>query len=835
MTERVTRLDSPASQDPLLVGGKAAQLGRMSQNGMPVPEAFVINVDAFHSHFKDCDPLIRPPRPEFSPELAQQIDAALQTLTGGREQPVAVRSSALGEDGVDLSFAGQHATYYYITRDGLNRAVMNCWLSLWSDSARAYRSARADSALAADQFGMAVIVQRMIQSERSGVCFTEDPTGQYPAHSLVEATWGLGAALVDGRVSPDRFFVGHDNKISETRIGRKRYKVAENLDNPLGSRLEPVPVHQQRIACLQPEEVEAVNALARRAEELFGSPQDVEWAYQNDTLYMLQSRAITAAYDRTPDPVEVSGRWVLFKPVAENFHEPFTPMSVDLFRQVMPPIGQFIRGRFYVDVDQLQWLIPLNLSESELGELLLMRGGAPSAGINWRRLPVSMALLVGFYLSNGILWHRTANVQLETLADFADLATQVRDDPNHDPLSTFQRLFLGEKLFAPISHQVFQANISAGRYFGLLGVLQAFLKRFAPTLDQGVITQVCAGNEDMLSRQMVEQIRALARQAGQDVGLRKALLDKPSGQLTEALAELPPSHPFVIEMEAFLARFGHRCVKEMDLITPRWREDPSAVLMMVRNYLKSEGVSAIDAYGLRLAAQDQVHQALGRRWQRWLADYLIRRIRYYVTLRENTRHYHTMVFATVRTKLKRLEQQLIEQDRLRCADDIFFLYWNEVRSLEDGKQTWQDVEPIIRERRQRHHRQSRMLPAQSFNLELPQRSRSTGQSSGELQGECACPGYAEGVVKVILDPTLSADLDPGDVLVAPYTDPAWTPLFPSAAAIIVEVGSYLSHAGTVAREYQIPCLVDVEACTRRLRSGQRVRVFASEGRIEVVS
>ncbi|MCZ6708827.1 MAG: PEP-utilizing enzyme [Gammaproteobacteria bacterium] len=834
MNEWVVPLETSACQDPLLVGGKAAQLSRLSQGGFPVPEAFVITVDAFHYHFEGCDPLERPERPEFSPELAQRIDGALQALTGEFDQPVAVRSSAVGEDGLILSYAGQHSTYYYVTRDDLVRAVTNCWLSLWSDSARAYRVSRADTALESGGFAMAVIVQRMIQAERSGVCFSADPTGQYPEHSLLEASWGLGAALVDGRVSPDRFFIAPDNTIRETRIGRKRFKVAENLNNPLGNRLEPVPAHQQRVACLQAEEVHAIAALARRAEKLFGSAQDIEWAFQGDELYILQSRAITAAFDNVREPVDISGRWVLFKPVAENFHEPLTPMTVDLFSRVLPPIGQFIRGRLYINVDQIHWLIPLKLSEAELGELLLLRGGIPRAGIDWRRLPASLGLLAVFYLSNGIFWHRTSNVRLETLSAFATLTRQVRDDPNYDPLTTFQRLFLGNRFFAPVSHQVFQANISAGRYFGLLGVLQALVKRFAPSLDSSVITRVCAGHEEMMSRQMVEQVRTLAERAREDVELRQTLLDKPAEQLAEALADLRPNHPFIVALQTFLADFGHRCTKEMDLITPRWREDPSAVLMMVRNYLKSDHPRPADPYGMRLAAQDELHQALGARWKRRLADYLVRRIRYYVTLREDTRHYHTMVFDAVRTKLKRIEQLLIDQGRLHCVDDIFFLHWNEAEALSTGRQTWQEVEPIIRERRQRYHRESRMLPEQSFNLQLPERPLRAGGAANELQGECACPGYAEGTVRVILDPTVSADLDPGDVLVAPYTDPAWTPLFPGAAAIIVEVGSYLSHAGTVAREYQIPCLVDVEACTRRLSTGQRVRVFASEGRIEVL-
>jgi len=225
---------------------------------------------------------------------------------------------------------------------------------------------------------------------------------------------------------------------------------------------------------------------------------------------------------------------------------------------------------------------------------------------------------------------------------------------------------------------------------------------------------------------------------------------------------------------------------------------------------------------------------LPKRWQRELVDRLIERIRYYVTLREDTRYYHTMAFATVRQKLLTLEQELLQTSRLRCADDIFFLQWDEAEALAQGRLEWPDVEHKIRSRRQRHQQQSRVSPPELINLQRASEPPAADRADS-LTGDCACPGVVEGNARVIFDPTIDQPLQPGEILVAPYTDPAWTPLFPAAAAIVVEVGSFLSHAGTIAREYQIPCVVDVANCTRNIQTGQRLRVNATEGIVEILT
>jgi len=835
----VRPLEAVADDDVSVVGGKAAHLGKLIGAGFSVPSGFVITADAFRAHYPNVSRTTKPTALRtLQADLLTSVDKQFTTTFTNPNETVAVRSSAIGEDGNERSFAGQHATYYYIRRQGLSKAIVDCWLSLWNPAALAYRAhpPANQEELSRDEqdehFAMAVIVQRMVQADRSGVCFSRDPTGIRPEDCLIESTWGLGAALVDGRVSPDSYFVAPNGQISQSNIGRKRYKVAENLADSDGDRLEPVPIHQQGIATLNATEAADIATLSRSAEELFGAPQDVEWAFESGHLFALQSRAITASIALLPEPLNVEGRWVLFKPLAENFNEPMTPMTVDLVRRLIPPMGKFFRGRYYIDYDQMCLLVPFELSESELAELLLFRGSVPSLRFNWKKLSTALGLVTLAYLTTGITWHRTADLRLHTLEQFARLCEKVRDDTRMSPLDALRHLFLGNNPFEPMGRFAFQANISAARYFGLLGVLKLLLARFAPGFDAGLVNQLCIGTDEMLSRHMIEHIKQLAAIARNDETLHHSLLDSSAFDMQKTVAQLASDHPFIIEFELFLSQYGHRCAKEMDLSTPRWREDTTSVLGMVRNYLKVAVSDQPDAHGLRLAALDELHQAVPKRWQRRILDYFINRIRFYVTLRENTRYYHTMSFDIARHKLKQLEAKMIQARQLRCADDIFFLTWDEVQELERDVIDWPTAEALIRERRRRHLRASRNLPPATINIDLP--AKPPEQDESVLSGACACPGYAEGIARLIFDPTLDADLEPGEILVAPYTDPAWTPLFPIAGAVVVEVGSYLSHAGTVAREYQVPCVVDVEGCTNRIRNGQRLRVFATDGRVEIV-
>jgi pyruvate,water dikinase len=342
-------------------------------------------------------------------------------------------------------------------------------------------------------------------------------------------------------------------------------------------------------------------------------------------------------------------------------------------------------------------------------------------------------------------------------------------------------------------------------------------------------------------------IWALAQEAKRRPRVCEILLRNPPERARAELARAPEARAFLERLEGFLAQNGHRAVKEFELRSLRWEEDPSPVLGMVRNGLllgkegdpevrerKTRQERAELLLALRRAVEPlPLERALGLRFR--LVGWAAERVRYYLKQRENSRFYHIMVSGVLRKKVLKIEQELLAQGRLRCRDDVFFLRLPEVEALREGRLGWLDVEDRIRERRIEHIRLCKLGPPKAIGLELPVPAPQEEAAGGALLlGHSASPGRYQGSARVILDPSLDARLEPGEVLVAPYTDPAWTPLFLTAGAAVVEVGSYLSHAGTVAREFGMPCVVDVSEATKRIRTGDSVAVDGDQGRVRIL-
>ena len=351
------------------VGGKAAHLGAMLRAGFPVPDGFVIEVNAFIDHFGiQTDPLVKPAIPRLTPELMAEVAAALLEHLG-HEAYFAVRSSSTEEDSNQASFAGQHSTFYFVTPNRIDQAITDCWMSLWSGAALAYRRAGWVDVATAEPPRMAVIVQKMIPAERSGVAFSRDPLSPQNTDCVIEASWGLGAAIVDGRVTPDHIRVLEDGTLSSYAISEKLAQVYADDSNPSGQRLQEVPASLQNEAVLSQAEAEKIANICHQLETLFEYPQDIEWAFDKDELFLLQARPITT-YMGQPD---FDDPMVIFKPVVENFTEPLTPMSADLFATVLPKVGAMYHGRFYLFLNSLQILNPYEMSQAELADAALLR------------------------------------------------------------------------------------------------------------------------------------------------------------------------------------------------------------------------------------------------------------------------------------------------------------------------------------------------------------------------------------------------------------------------------------------------------------------------------
>lgn len=830
------------------VGGKGANLGELVRAGFPVPTGFVVTVETYHDAIVTAQSQASPAdfvrlleEYEFPPGVRGRIADAHAALQAERPQPVryAVRSSATAEDLGDASFAGQHETFYGIGIDALESAIKRCWTSLWSDQAVTYRETQG---IGHADVAMAVVVQEMIASGVSGVTFTANPLTGAGDEVVSDAVWGMGSAIVDGRVSADHFVVARETReVVVSRVVTKTQMVRPESGDT--TTLSDVPEDQRRLACLDDEQLQEVTRWALKSEAHFGKPQDLEWALADGRYYMLQSRPITTLIEEND---EMPGqKLVIYKPVAENFTDPLLPLSVDIMSQLVPTVMMY-RGRVYQPIDAARLALPLHLTDDQAAELLYWEVPEDlEIRIRWLMVPVSLLVAGVYYLLTGLHQARSRAMPDGFLEGHRDLFAEVDRDPKLSPAGAMGKMLIGPGAFAPVGRSIIFINVTAVlRYFVLMGVLNKLLARWIPGLQRDAGSLLCSGSNGVLSTEMGRSVTHLASIARRTPDVAFILQTYARGEVMAALAATTSGAEFLDAFKKFLAIHGHRALKEFELASPRFEEDPTPVLAMIRNYLQTETdpeEMALATTDRRIALADEIREMLSGRWLenvlgwRWrIIEYLADRTRYFVKLRENSRFYHIMAWNAARRKVLRAEKRLLDSGKLKVRGDIFYLLWAEVEALGSGSFSWSDVEERIRARRMRHVRWSKQTPPKTLNINSTRVAR-VPDADGSLTGQGASPGVYEGVARVILDPRVDAELNPGEILVAPFTDPAWTPLFLVARAAVVGVGSYLSHAGTIAREYGMPCVVDVTDCTSLIRTGDRLRVDGTEGTVQFLN
>ncbi len=846
----VVTLAQVKKSDVASAGGKGANLGELISLGFPVPPGFVVEADAYSSFIADFeipgnDDITNTDR--FLADIQQRItetnidETLRQTIerhhaeieaARGTSVTYAVRSSATAEDLADASFAGQHDTYYYVDESQIILMLKKCWASLWSESAFSYRHSQG---IEHRSVAMAVVIQEMVPSVVSGVTFTADPVSGSDSVIITESSWGMGAAIVDGRVSPDQYVVdkksGH---LTSIKISDKKFMVPARLDED-PSRLRQVPAELRRAETLDDDAIDEITHWAMKAEEHFGCHQDLEWAIADDTLYLLQSRPVTVM-GGVEDDVP-AGRYILFKPVAENFTDPLTPLTQDIVEDLVPSM-EIIYGRVYMNFDHLRALLPVNASDEAVAKMAYL-SDPPEGSVTFS--PLRAIALGGFgyllYLIMGVFSMRTANMPDDFMNSFRDYFERTVADPSISAPQSIVQLFAKFRFFEPAGNMVLLANLVAPRYILLLEIIGSLIRKWAPDMPADTPSLLCSGTEGVLSTEMGREILAMAKVAKELPSVREIILDESPQHALEVIRQTPNTEAFCTAIDNFLAKHGHRALKEFELNSARWEEDPSPVVGMIRNYLlielnledtersvqlQRDELEADLAATLKAGPFGGVRLAIIRR--------LVNEAKYYIKLRENSRFFHIMGFYAVRRKILQVEQRLLASGALKCKDDIFYLKWEEAVSLDRGTMNWSDVEDTIRSRRMEHIRLNKLVPPKTIGVEEPSFAENDG-TEPTLSGQGASPGHYEGKARVIMDPATNNEIEPGEILVAPYTDPAWTPLFLTANAAVIEVGSYLSHAGTIAREYGMPCVVDVANCTSRIKTGDLIRVDGSNGAV----
>ncbi len=895
-----------------LVGGKAANLGELLSAGMPVPDGFCLTTDAYrqatagdasvgdvtavdtpavdttraggrlaevHAALKATpdgdlpafaalagrarDMIRSAPVPA---EVAAAVEQAYAAL--GDNVPVAVRSSATAEDLPSASFAGQQDTYLNVVgAAAVVEAVRNCWASLWTDRAVSYRASRGiDPAAVA----LAVVVQRMVDATAAGVLFTANPLTGRRHQAVIDASPGLGEAVVSGAVNPDHFVVDPlTGRVLERRLGDKRIAVRPI---PGGGTRTLTLNNGAATACLTDKQAAELAALGRQVEEYFGSPQDIEWAIAGDgRLWLTQSRPITTLF---PVPQRASGgegtRVYLCFSLAQGLTRPLTPMGLAAFRLIASSVARAAhfdvpeprRGpspyavagqRIYLDLTAVvrsttgRRIVPkvFDVMEARSATVLrkvfedprfsvtrrtplgLLRHVVPAAV--HARVPETMLRAVirpDAALRRANRWARGFADSLEPPAGAT--ALQRLDHAEH---------LLGTRIFSVVPAVLPLAALG----FAALG--------FAGKLLGGGrwddLQVVLRGLPNDVTTEMDLELWRLAKVIKNDGGARTAVTDRKPAELAQDFrAGLLPA---VLQagLARFMGQYGHRAVAEIDVGMPRWSDDPTHILGVLANYLRlADSALAPDIQFSNAAEEAEacvdrlVAQARSRgRLRGAVVRAALGRARIFAGLRELPKYQLVVGLAEVRKQLALAGAALAAAGAVAEPDDIFFLDLDEARAGLDAGTGIADLRDLVARRREeyaleleRRHIPRVLLSDGTEPEALPSGDAAASTVPGALTGSPASAGVVTAAARVILDP-VGAHLEPGEILVAPSTDPGWTPLFLTAGGLVMEMGGPNSHGAVVAREYGIPAVVGVPDATLRFSTGQKITVDGGAGTV----
>lgn len=875
------------------VGGKGANLAKLARAGFPVPGGFLITTQAYQefvqaNHLADViqstlqgakldDPIALE---ALSAEIRQRFrdgimpvalaDIIRATYQQLGQPAVAVRSSATAEDLPEMSFAGQQDTYLNIIgEDALLQAVVNCWGSLWTARAIGYRSR---NSIAQDEVALSVVVQEMVQSEASGVLFTANPLTGNRNETVIDATLGLGEALVSGQVEPDHYIVdSRSGRILQKTLGAKALTIRGQAGG--GTVTDHTDASSRQ--ALPDQVIEAVTKLGQQVAELYGIPQDIEWGWAEGKLYLLQARPITSLYPipKTdfPEPLQA---YFSFGAI-QGMLDPLTPLGQDAIRLIFAG-GARLYGLDYtletqpllVTAGERLWVRMTLVLRNRLGRNIIRKVLGviePSIG------QAVEQLLTEPDLANAGLPQRTTALRIGRFVRSL-LPTLLRTMRSPDA----ERVAVQRLLESTLAQ--FQAKMNAAKSLSeRVALLEAFIQtgfqfavpQFIPRIAPGLIAmnrliawadatlpatnnghrralEIARGLPNNVTTEMDLMLWQTAQTIRGDQNALAFMQQQEAALLAEQYLAGRLPHVAQRAVDAFLAQYGMRGLAEIDFGRPRWRENPSQVMQMLQSYLQitdpTQSPAAVFARGeaaaqrviddLAAAVRRQPNGAIKAR----LVYALAQRMRALTGLRESPKFFIINLFGIVREGLLQSGQELVAQGVLHRPDDLMFLHLKELQALAAGYLiNWK---ALVAERRAIYDREKlrNQIPRVllSDGRAFYEGLRSTnGDRDGVITGSPVSPGVVEGTVHVVFDPH-DAQLAPGEILVCPGTDPAWTPLFLAAGGLVMEVGGLMTHGSVVAREYGIPAVVGVHEATSRLKTGQRIRVDGSSGEIELV-
>ncbi|GGI01615.1 PEP/pyruvate-binding domain-containing protein [Arthrobacter liuii] len=859
-------------------GGKAVGLGGLIHAGLPVPPGFVLTTAAYaefvaRNNLAEAVQELAALPPEASPQDYEHASALIRTLfskgampasieaeletgyksLGNGNTAVSVRSSATAEDLASASFAGQQESYLNIRGlDALATAVINCWASLWTARAMAYR---AREGVRPDQVRLAVVIQLMVEAQAAGVMFTANPANGRRDQTVISAAWGLGEAVVSGAVTTDDLVV--DAATGKVLSRQTADKEVMTVTTKNGTAEEKVAEARRRAPVLDDRAASELAAYGKRIADHAGAPQDIEWARADGRFFLLQSRPITAL----PQPAaDVPEKWTVPYPnglyfrasIVEQMPDPLSPLFADLIdgsvSRSISALMNDVLGRRSLREGDVRF-------PTVNGYAYYYYRTWPMLRMTARTVPAMGALFRGKAHMGVAGWREYSHPRYERLVKDWSVKPPA-ELPGAQLLAGVQTLLdAGTVYYTAVQSIIPMADMSELSFRG-------FYKTIRREGDPPA--------QDFLLGFDSEPIRAekslydLAGWARSDPSLSAALLERPTAVLAECQRTgSPPDgvdgvlwQEWRFTFQEHLALYGH-AVYNLDFASPVPADDPSAQLETVKFYLRGQGTDPHERQRLLTERREELTREMAGRLgprRRALFLRLLKWAQETAPVREDALADVGLAWPLLRRMLRELGRRLVSSGVIASPDDVFWLRFQELKSAVEfglteagaGVSLAGASRPVraaaVEERQMLWRGQAKadapqMLPERAwmekaFGSMMP--AGPQHQPGNVIKGAGASSGRVTAPARVLRGPEDFGRMQPGEVLVARMTTPAWTPLFAMASAVVTDVGGPLSHSSIVAREYGIPAVLGTGVATQRLTGGQRVSVDGDAGTVTII-
>lgn len=819
--------------DSRVLGSKGHNLRKLHGQGFRVPLTFCLTSDAYRDFMAvyGLDAAVKTivhdksltPREKSSAittmicnhELPARISSEIWHNEAIREMDIlwAVRSSSNKEDTGDLSFAGLYESYLDVRgAAGIVDAVKNCWASLWSERALVYRQEHDQDDSAPS---MSVLVQAMVRAVYSGVVFTRNPNRSHLKDGmLVEYTKGLGDQLVSGRERPHTCTVDFRSGIVEYLSGEDR-------------------------AGLEDHRILELCSIAGNIARVFDSPQDMEWAFDGERFFVLQTRPITSLIGTSR--AKSIKLWTRAN-IGEVLPGVVTPLTWSVFSTILlggPARGSLeavaenagiclIEGRAHIRVDAFlnSFCYLPYVTADTIEKVLGLRTADYSDPYEYSK-GFFVRLAQGLFMLNLSGLVPRLSIEAKAMAHLKNAQKK------------------GLEATLRWSVRCFRLHLLCTAYaIGAFAVISHCLNKWLPSQADHLLPLILAGNQDMQTAIQGGSVSELASYVQTHPGLKRLIEDTVEWPvLSKEIGAAEGGPRFLSMVEDFLEANGARTVEEFELAVPRWRENPSFVLAVIGKLLEAQS-AGLGTGDWRDGSKRRREVILGAArvlplHRRLVLNRLMSAYRNFVRLRENMKYRLMEGYEVIRNIYLRRGDELRKKGLLTDRDDIFFLTMGESAACVDGSLSRDVLGPLLDRRKQEYNRakdrgEGELVACEAGEAEELSAHDFPNRGGTPLVGIGCSPGVVEGIARVLKSLSEIDDMKPGEILVTPHTDPGWTPLFLTCKAVVTEIGGFLSHGATIAREYGIPTVVNVAEATRTIGTGDRIRVDGTRGTVEVL-